>query len=107
MVMDVVGREDRAAVLPRQPVEPLDPRIVIAAIEPARRDMRQRRQGFAKPRQFGFENVEIVARPGDERDALGIFRDIAQRQLALAFFARILPRLSSRDSRPYPSRSTG
>ena len=39
MIMDVVGRKDRAAVLLRQPVEPLDPRIVVAAIEPARRDM--------------------------------------------------------------------
>ena len=39
MVMDVVGGEDRAAVRPRHPVEPLDPRRIVAAIEPARRDM--------------------------------------------------------------------
>ena len=46
--------------------------------------MAQRRQGFAQPRQFALEGVEIVARPGDEGDALGMRRDIGQRQLALA-----------------------
>ena len=41
VIMDVVGGEDRAAVCLRDPVEPLDPRSVVAAIEPARRDMAQ------------------------------------------------------------------
>ena len=41
VIMDVVGGEDRAAVRPRDPVEPLDPRRIVAAIKPARGDMAQ------------------------------------------------------------------
>ena len=39
MIMDVVGCKNGAAVHPRDPVEPLDPRGVVAAIKPARGDM--------------------------------------------------------------------
>ena len=39
VIMDVVGGEDRAAVGLRDAVQPLDPRIVVAAVKPARRDM--------------------------------------------------------------------
>ena len=85
MVMDIVGGEDRAAVRARQPIQPLDPRRVVAAIKPARRGMAERRQCVAKPRQLGLEGVEIFVRPGDEGDAVGMLGDIAQRQFAFAF----------------------
>src|SRR5436309_2536740 len=37
-----------------------------------------------KPRQFAFEIIEIVVRPGDEGDALGMRGDVSESQLALA-----------------------
>ncbi len=86
MIMDVVGRQDGAAMRSRQPVEPLDPRIVAAAIKPARRDVAERRQCFLQPRQFALERVEILAGPGDERNALGMAGDVLQRQVAFALF---------------------
>ena len=76
--MDVIGCQDRAAVCARQPVEPFDPRSVIAAIKPARRDVSQGRNGVTKPWQLGFEGVEIFRRPGDEGDAFRVFRDVLQ-----------------------------
>ena len=39
VIMDVIGGEDRAALATRDPVEAFDPRRIVAAIEPARRDM--------------------------------------------------------------------
>ncbi len=84
----------------RDPVEPLDPRIVVAAIEPACRDMAERGNGAAQAGQLGLEGVEVAFGPGDEGDAVGMIGDILQRQRAFAFLARILPRLSSRERRP-------
>ena len=71
-------------MLSRQPVEPLDPRQIVAAIEMRRGDMAQRRQSVLQPRQIGGEGVQVLARPGDEGDALRMVRDFGQRQVALA-----------------------
>ncbi len=69
MIMDVIGSEDRAAVCAGDPVEPLDPRIVVASVVPACRDVAERWNGVTKPWKLGFENVEIVLRPGNEGNA--------------------------------------
>ena len=84
VIMDVVGRNDRAAIRPRQPVETLDPCLVAAAIKVGSRDVAKRGNGLAKPRQLGFEGIEIVTGPGDEGDAFTMLRDVLQHQLALA-----------------------
>src|SRR5689334_18982132 len=83
VIMNIVDRKDRAAVLARKAIEPLDPGIIVAAIKPARRDMAKRRQGIFETRQI--ERIEVVAGPGDEGYAVGVGRYVAQRQLALAF----------------------
>ena len=86
----------------RQPVEPLDPRQIVAAIEMRRRDMPQSTASASRSRrQFRFERVEILARPGDEGDALGMQRDFGQAEVAFALVGAHLAQADSiRDSRP-------
>ena len=89
--MDVVGGEDGPANRARQPVEPLDPRQIVAAVKVGGGDVAQLRQRRADRRQLRLERVNVLARPGDEGDALPMLRDVRQGQLALALDRPPLP----------------
>ena len=88
-VKHVIGGEDRQAVTLRHPVQPVDPRPVIAAIEVARRDMTHPRQGAEKTRQTGGKALQIGAGQGDE--VQGIRRVIRQHLQRQVGFPLLLP----------------
>ena len=82
VIMDIVGRQDGAAIGASDPVQPFDPGSVAAAIKPGRRDVTERWNGVTKPWKLGFERIEIVRRPGDEGDAVAMRGDVVEAQLA-------------------------
>ena len=84
----------------RQPVEPLDPRQIVAAIEMRRGDMARAKQGALQPRQRAANASRSSSGHGDEGDALRMAATSASVRSHSPLSDRILPRLSSRDSRP-------
>ncbi len=84
VIMDIIGGEDRAALGPRDPVEPLDPRHIVTAIEMCRGEVAQRRESLAQQAQFLLDLVEVLVGPGNEGDALGVRRDFIERDAAFA-----------------------
>ena len=82
MIMNVVGGQDGPANIPRDPVEPLDPGQVVAPIEVRRGDVAKFGQRLLHLGKDSLEEVEVLARQGDEGDSCGLPGDLGQAEVA-------------------------
>ena len=89
--MDIARSEDGAAERAREAVEPLDPGKVISAVEVGCGEVAERRDSRADGGELGLEQVEVLARPGDEGDPVGVRGDVGEGEVALALDRAGLP----------------